>query len=212
MKRAKESLAFYIITLLLSSALLLPLISESCQASAPTSATIILDDHTFAISILKSIPLLLLLVILHLRDRVKLELFSRTDFLHILFLVTAGAAAALIFPGTEGSYTVNITGLRSYALAFVFALVSASTEELFFRSWLISGLRKAGYPLWLVFGFPLSFFALLHLWQGWSGFLFALTTGALYSVFYMRRPRISVLIIAHTIHNTLALILMSTVK
>lgn len=210
MKGMKERNTFYIITSLLSAALIIPGIVQYSQFNS-----IILNEQTLTGSILKSLPLLLLLLFVSLyaspTDR-KERGWHQPEWTDIpiilLFLILTGILS-IVFPGTEGSYTVQINGLKGYLLSICFAFTAAFTEELFFRSWLVSGLRKSSWPEWLVFLIPVMFFSILHLWQGWSGLIFAGISGAVYTFYFMKRPGLFVLVASHTIHNALAIIMMS---
>jgi membrane protease YdiL (CAAX protease family) len=206
----KGRLSLYIITLLVLIALILPRFFSGQDAT-----TLILDEKTVSKTIMQSLPALILLVFISLngssadRRRRGWTAPKLSDIPLILVLLALTIVLGLLFPAGEGSYIVNIQGLRGIFLVFILSLVVALTEELFFRSWLISTLPVLGWPLWLVLTVSTLSFASMHLWQGWTGFVFAMFSGALFSIWFMKRPGLFVLVCAHTIYNTMALWIMS---
>ena len=210
MKGMIERNSFYIITLLITAALLIPLFFRQ-----PVENTISLDNRTVSISIVKSLPILLILLFISLhgttenREHRGWKRPAAVDIPFIILFLTFTTILSFIFPAADGSYSVSIHGVKGILLICIFALVTALSEELFFRSWLINGMKSAGWPGWLVFSLPVLFFVSLLVWQGWSGFIFAAISGSLYTLYFMRRGRLFPLFFSHAIHNALALILMS---
>jgi len=210
MKELNRATAFYIITSLLCAALLFPIFFK------PSADSILMfNEQTVSHTILRTIPLFALLLFISLYgsgiDRQKRGWRKPTscDFLMIPALLAVTTVLSLIFPASGSSYSVDIHGFKGVVLILLFSFVTAASEELFFRSWLISGLKESSLPLWLVFSLPVLFFASLHIWQGRGGFFFALFSGSLYTLYFIRRPVLFTLIIAHAVHNSLALLLMS---
>jgi len=210
MKGMIERNSFYIITLLITAALLIPLFFQQ-----PAENTISLDNRTVSISIVKNLPILLILLFITLhgtnenrKDRGWKPL-SAEDIPFIILFLAVTTTLSFIFPAADSSYNVSTQGVKGILLICFFALVTALSEELFFRSWLINGLKNAGWPGWLIFSIPVLFFASLHIWQGWKGLLFAAISGSMYTLYFMRRRRLFPLVFSHAIHNALALIFMS---
>jgi membrane protease YdiL (CAAX protease family) len=206
----KGRLSLYIITLLVLITLLLP---KFFSGGDPTS--LILNEKTISKSIMQSLPALILLVFISLngsstdRRRRGWTPPKPSDIPIIIVFLVLTIALGMIFPAGEGSYNVDIQGLRGIILIFLLSLVVALTEELFFRSWLMSTLPLLGWPLWLVLAFSVVSFASMHIWQGWTGFVFAVFSGAAFSIWFMKRPGLFALVCAHTIYNTMALWVMS---
>ncbi len=210
MKGRIERYSFHIITLLLSAALLIPLFFQKSSGN-----TIILDNKTVSISIIKSLPVLLILLFITLQGTAKTRLHRgwkqpvAEDIPFILLFPAVTTLLGFILPAAYGSYSVGIIGIKGILLICIFALVTALSEELYFRSWLISGMKSAGWPRWIIFSLPVLFFSSLHIWQGMNGLLFAAISGSMYTLFFIRRERLFPLVLSHTIHNALALIIMS---
>ncbi|MCK5250484.1 MAG: CPBP family intramembrane metalloprotease [Spirochaetaceae bacterium] len=206
----KGRIHLYIITLLVSIVLVLPGILLN-----QTSSSYILDDKTITISIIRGLPALALLLFISLygspddRRRRGWNQPVLSDFPVLLILLTLTVSLSFLFPAADSSYTVQLSGWKGRGLIIILALSTAFTEELFFRSWLLSTLPALGWPRWLVFVISVVFFASLHLWQGWSAVFFAAVSGAAFSICFFRRPGLFVLITAHTIHNAMALIMMT---
>lgn len=206
----KGRIPFYIITLLVSVVLVLPGIFLK-QAST----SIIPDEKTITISFIRGLPILALLLFISLygtpedRRRRGWNRPALSDIPVLLILLTLTAFLSFVFPASDDSYTVLLSGWKGMGLIAIFALSTALTEELFFRSWLLSTLPELGWPRPLVFATSVISFASLHLWQGWSAVFFAAASGAAFSIIFFRRPGLFVLVTAHTLHNAMALILMT---
>jgi len=210
MKGIKEANTFYIITFLLSAALLFPLFMQSQPVG-----TLQLNEQTITASIIKSFPLMAVLLFISLygtaEDRNKRGWNTPVWKDLPVILVFSGITFLLsfLFPASDKAYIVNLYGTKALLVVIPFALVTAFTEELFFRSWLITGLKAYGWPQYLVFLLPVVFFAFLHLWQGLNGFIFALLSASMYTYYFLHHPRLFTIIASHTIHNALALIMMA---
>jgi len=210
MKEINRGTSFYIITSLLSAALLFPVFFQNAAEE-----TVVFNEQTISSSILRSIPLLALLLFVSLygsgddRRSRGWKKPTGSEILMIPVLLAVTAVLSLIFPASEDSYSVELQGIRSVIPVLLFSFITASSEELFFRSWLISGFRETSLHPWIVFSLPVLFFSSLHIWQGWGGFFFSFFSAGVYTLYFMRRPALFTLIISHTVHNSLALLLMS---
>jgi membrane protease YdiL (CAAX protease family) len=210
MKELNRAAVFYIITSLLCAALLFPAFFQP-----PGENPLLFNEENIRQSIIKGIPFLLLLLFLSLygsaeeRTQRGWKKPSRGEILMIPALFGATTAFSLGFPASDGSFSVELRGFTGGLLILLFSLITAFSEELFFRSWLISGMKKLSLPRWSVFSLPVLFFASLHIWQGRGGFFFSLFSGSLYALYFMRRQSLIPIVFSHAVHNSLALLIMS---
>jgi len=210
MKELNRATGFYIISSLLCAALLFPVFFQPAVESP-----LLFNEQNILRSIIKGIPFLILLLFLSLygtaeeRKNRGWKRPSGSEILMIPVLLAATTVFSLIFPASAGSYSVELQGFKGSLLILIFSLITAASEELFFRSWLISGLKETSLPLWSVFILPVLLFASLHVWQGRGGFFFSLFSGSLYTFYFMRRRSLLPIVLSHAIHNSLALFIMS---
>ena len=101
----------------------------------------------------------------------------------------------------------NITSNPSICLILSLSMITALSEELYFRSFLLSSLLETGWKNWTALLISTIIFASLHYWQGTGAMLFAILSGGLYACYFLNRCRIITVILAHFIHNSVALIL-----
>lgn len=130
--------------------------------------------------------------------------FHRSDFLFVPLLLVFSITLGLLFPPAEVSYKPTES---SIILWIIFSLLSASIEELYFRYWLINSLVENGWKKAFALAFSVFLFSYFHIWQGYSAVIFSLIVAILYSLFFLTKQRIIPLLLAHCIHNCLAILL-----
>ena len=92
--------------------------------------------------------------------------------------------------------------------AILLALVTATTEECFFRGWLL-GILPPHQKNTFVWGLiSAASFAIIHFWEGPQTVFLAFLSGLFYAWVYKKTHRLLPLILAHTLHNTLAFMLL----
>lgn len=179
--------------------------------------------------IISSLPqLLLLLYIIWLRKDVGLKNFGITKPRLKDLLWGAGLAITLFFfiallslllqllPGSVRDFVMPenplvIKDKANFLLVVVFSLVTGYKEELFFRSYLLTRFRQWGVPLKAALVFSALLFALLHLYEGLLGFVFAGIVAVFFSLVYIKTKSLHLIAISHGIFNA-AMIILSQIQ
>jgi len=123
-----------------------------------------------------------------------------------LTLFATTVMVGVLVPPTISPHLVRLSVGRDLMPFLLMAIVTAATEELFFRSWLIYNLEKlggVGIPALLI---SAIIFSIVHFWQGISAMVLALTAGVIYAFVFQYYRSIVPLIAAHAAHNIFALI------
>lgn len=168
---------------------------------------IIPEKHSNVTYIIFYLPLLILLIvrIAHakpiLRSHLGWKKPDKSDlpFIPLLLLLSIGAGFLLPVsssPPQQNSGQVVLLLLLSVELAVI--------EELFFRSWMITRLLEEGFPLIPTALSSIILFAILH--QGLNAMIAALFAGTLYTLIFIKRRCIGILIITHILYNLLAMV------
>lgn len=108
----------------------------------------------------------------------------------------AGAAVALLTKFNGGTAAREMARLPLW-LVVIIVLRAGFVEELFFRGFAIERLSAMGWPRYAAALFPLTVFALLHLYNGAANVLLAFVLGAILAAFYLWRRDLVANIIAH---------------
>lgn len=126
------------------------------------------------------------------------------DCLLMLGLPVLTLSAGLIFRSENAP--LQAMDWNTLILFIALSVVTAVSEELLFRSWILSEYRNRmeTVPLILI---AALLFAGTHTWQGAGPTLFAFGVGILYSCLFLRQSNIWIFLGAHCIHNTLAIVL-----
>jgi len=123
-----------------------------------------------------------------------------------LTLFATTVMVGVLVPPTISPHLVRLSVGRDLMPFLLMAIVTAATEELFFRSWLIYNLEKlggVGIPALLI---SAIIFSIVHFWQGISAMVLALTAGVIYAFVFQYYRSIVPLIAAHAAHNIFVLI------
>ncbi|CAD7842215.1 hypothetical protein S1OALGB6SA_1874 [Olavius algarvensis spirochete endosymbiont] len=122
-----------------------------------------------------------------------------SDLPQLLLLVASTLLLVNLF--TDSNTKLNLSGVADTTLFILCLLLASITEEVFFRSWMLSTLMASGVPRVLVVAISVIAFGLIHLWQGFHGVVVAAFVGLVYALFFLYRRSLFILIGAHAIHN-----------
>lgn len=95
-------------------------------------------------------------------------------------------------------------------LIFLTCMATGYSEELFFRSYLLTEFRLQGKEIYAVIGTSLLF-ALGHIYQGLPGFLGTFAIGFFLASIFVRKRRLHTIAIAHGLYNFTVLIISGTI-
>jgi len=134
-----------------------------------------------------------------------------TLFLLILFL----SLLLRLIPQNTRDYllpenSLNIDNKSNIWLVLLFSLVTGYKEELFFRSYLLTRFRQLGLHTRSAVIIGSLLFAILHLYEGLFGFLFAGIVAVYFSLIYLKTKSLNLIVISHALYNA-AMILLSSV-
>ncbi len=95
-------------------------------------------------------------------------------------------------------------------LIFITCLTTGYSEELFFRSYLLTEFRMPGKEIYIITGTSLIF-ALGHIYQGLPGFLGTFAIGIFLASIFVRKRKLNTIAIAHGLYNFTVLIISGTI-
>ena len=95
-------------------------------------------------------------------------------------------------------------------LIFITCITTGYSEELFFRSYLLTEFHIPGKELYVITGASLIF-ALGHIYQGLPGFLGTFAIGMFLAYVFVRKRRLHTIAIAHGLYNFTVLIISGTI-
>lgn len=113
-----------------------------------------------------------------------------------LLCAAAGGAVAFVTKFNGGATARELEKLPLW-LVVVIVCRAGFVEELFFRGFAIERLSGMGWPRYAAALFPLTIFALLHLYNGAANVLLAFVLGAILAAFYLWRRDLVANILAH---------------
>jgi hypothetical protein len=90
-----------------------------------------------------------------------------------------------------------------------FSIAVGYKEEIFFRSYLLTGFANAGIRFRFIAIISTCLFALLHAYSGTIGVLIALINGFIFCYAFKKTKNVHVIAIAHTLYNFTVLVLQS---
>ena len=93
-------------------------------------------------------------------------------------------------------------------LVILFSLVTGYKEELFFRSYLLTRLRQLGIRTLPAVITGSLLFAILHLYEGLFGFLFAGIAAVYFSIIYIKTKSLNLIALSHAIFNAAMILLL----
>ncbi len=119
----------------------------------------------------------------------------------LLVLLTVGAGAAVSSWLPDRPLPAR-TGAGLWALT----VLSAVSEELFFRSWLLGEYADREVPFLPMLLYSSAAFGVLHLWGGPAAAGFAFFTGLIYGMAFRRWGSLWPLLVSHILHNSFVLL------
>lgn len=177
------------------------------------------DDPVYLISILlQAVPQTLLLIyIVHIREKGKLENFgfrppvwSDVPRGLAVGILTFGIVIPLQFllgRGGSDGFAWRFTTPALAPLVILATLAAAYREEVFFRAYALTRLDSLGVtPIPAAFAVSLLF-GLGHVYQGIAGFMIALTIGLVMSGIFLRTRNLHAIGIGHGLYNFVVLVL-----
>lgn len=120
----------------------------------------------------------------------------------ILTIITLGLGIFFTTGATEEMIKSSVPA--ELILLAALAVVSAISEEIFFRSWLNGALPFLGLNPRICAVLSVALFAFIHIGNGFPTVLFAFLAGSLYTAVYLFEKNLWTVLIAHILHNSLA--------
>jgi len=146
-------------------------------------------------------------------DRFGLAGLRWQDLLHGLFLFVILLLLFFVFAllislmpeavrrAFAGGYRWRLDRPQLVPLALLFSLVVGYREEVFFRSYLLTRFVQMGASPALAVVFSTAVFSLGHIYQGWSGLVYAILHGIVFAVAFLNTRRLHVVAVAHGLYN-----------
>jgi len=131
---------------------------------------------------------------------------SLLDLSQIPLLVISTLLLAGILSPPNPTAKPELGDFTNIALLILCLMLASITEEMFFRSWMLTALRASGVPRLFTVLISIISFASIHLWQGLHGVTAAALSGLIYALFFLYRRNLIVLIGAHALHNIIVLL------
>ncbi len=132
----------------------------------------------------------------------------------MIIIIGIGIISTIITDFGYGTYTElplwQFDNKGLIPLIFLTCMVTGYSEELFFRSYLLTEFRLPGKEIYAVTGTSLLF-ALGHIYQGLPGFLGTFAIGIFLASIFVRKRRLHTIAIAHGLYNFTVLIISSTI-
>lgn len=180
----------------------------------------------YIITVIPQILLILYLIEKKPEDKIYLYGISKikkTDLVYSL-LYFVGIMIIIIGTGTISTIITDF-GYASYTepplwkfdnkeiipLIFLTCMATGYSEELFFRSYLLTEFHLPGKEIYAVIGSSLLF-ALGHIYQGLPGFLGTFAIGIFLASIFVRKRKLHTIAIAHGLYNFAVLIISSMVS
>lgn len=182
-------------------------------------------NFIYIITVIPQILLILYLIEKKPKDRIPLYGISKIKKIDLLYSLLYFAGIMIIIIGT-GIISAIITdfGYSSYTelplwkfdnkrlipLIFLTCIATGYSEELFFRSYLLTEFHLPGKEIYAVTGSSLLF-ALGHIYQGLPGFLGTFAIGIFLASIFVRKRRLHTIAIAHGLYNFTVLMISSAI-
>ena len=150
-------------------------------------------------------------------DKIQIKdlIYSLIYFAGIMIIILGTGIISTIITdfgyGTSTEFPVwQFTNKGLIPLIFLTCMVTGYSEELFFRSYLITEFNLQGKEIYTVIGTSLIF-ALGHVYQGLPGFLGTFAIGFFLASIFVRKRRLHTIAIAHGLYNFTVLIISGTI-
>lgn len=134
-----------------------------------------------------------------------------------LFAVQAAASALLSFFDSEAFSAArhipfSITRINMLFPALLLFLLTAYTEEIFFRSYLLTYQLRNGVPAAVALLVSAFLFASGHLYQGWTATATVFLVGLILGAWFLALKNIHLLAISHTFFNFFQLLFLFFIR
>ncbi|MCD6122257.1 MAG: CPBP family intramembrane metalloprotease [Spirochaetales bacterium] len=116
----------------------------------------------------------------------------------IIFLVALPETGQKIF---NKGYRWKLQRISQLPLAILFCITTGYSEEIFFRSYLLTRLKQLGSSPYVSVILSSLLFAMGHLYQGYMGYIVAAIQGVYFSVVFLKRKNIHLTALAHSLYN-----------
>ena len=116
----------------------------------------------------------------------------------IIFLVALPETGQKIFK--EG-YRWKLQHISQLPLAILFCITTGYSEEIFFRSYLLTRLKQLGSSPYVSVTVSSLLFAMGHLYQGYTGYIVAAIQGVYFSIIFLKKKNIHLTALAHSLYN-----------
>ncbi|MCK5199598.1 MAG: CPBP family intramembrane metalloprotease [Spirochaetales bacterium] len=130
-------------------------------------------------------------------------------------IISTGIISAILTDFGFGSYSEiplwKFDNKGLVPLIFLTCMATGYSEELFFRSYLLTEFRLPGKEIYAVTGSSLLF-ALGHIYQGLPGFLGTFAIGFFLASIFVRKRRLHTIAIAHGLYNFTVLMISSSIS
>ena len=182
-------------------------------------------NFIYIITVIPQILLILYLIGKKPKDKIPLYGVTKIKKIDLVYSLLYFAGIMIIIIGT-GIISTIITdfGYSSYTelplwkfdnkelipLIFLTCMATGYSEELFFRSYLLTEFHLPGKEIYAVTGSSLLF-ALGHIYQGLPGFLGTFAIGIFLASIFIRKRRLHTIAIAHGLYNFTVLMISSAV-
>ena len=132
----------------------------------------------------------------------------------MIIIIVTGIISTVITDFGQSSYTElpiwKLSNKKLIPLIFLTCMATGYSEELFFRSYLLTEFHLPGKEIYAVTGSSLLF-ALGHIYQGLPGFLGTFAIGIFLASIFVRKRRLHTIAIAHGLYNFTVLMISSAV-
>jgi len=120
----------------------------------------------------------------------------------ILFIVLPETGQKIF----ETEYRWRLQRFSQIPLAILFCITTGYSEEIFFRSYLLTRLKQIGSSTYVAVTVSSLLFAMGHLYQGYTGYIVAALQGIYFSIVFLKKKNIHLTALAHSVYNFTVLI------
>ena len=115
----------------------------------------------------------------------------------ILFIVLPETGQKIF----EAGYRWHLQKFSQIPLAILFCITTGYSEEIFFRSYLLTRLKQLGSSPAVAITVSSLLFAMGHLYQGYTGYIVAALQGVYFSIIFLKKKNIHLTALAHSLYN-----------
>ena len=183
-------------------------------------------NFIYIITVIPQILLILYLIEKKPKDKIPLYGITKIEKIDLVYSLLYFAGIMIIIIGTSIISTIITDfGFDSYSeiplwkldnkrlipLILLTCMATGYSEELFFRSYLLTEFHLPGKEIYAVTGSSILF-ALGHIYQGLPGFIGTFAIGFFLALIFVRKRRLHTIAIAHGIYNFTVLMISTTIS